>query len=146
MDYFKNIHKITVNKEDWRNSRCTCRFYLKDNMCFHVPIVCEKANICSFDLALMSKKIGKKPKRGRKSRRKNCLIRDEPPNPSPTNPSPPNPSPPNSSPSNPSLPATSLPATSLPNPSLPATSKSRSKRAAGECVTEPRVTRRTKKN
>ena len=104
------------------------------------PIVCEKANICSFDLALMSKKIGKKPKRGRKSRRKNCLIRDEPPNPSP-----PNPSPPNSSPSNPSLPATSLPATSLPNPSLPATSKSRSKRAAEECVTEPRVTRRTKK-
>ena len=98
------------------------------------PIVCEKANICSFDLALMSKKIGKKPKRGRKSRRKNCLIRDEPPNPSPLNPSP--------------------PATSLPNPSLPATSllatsqstKSRSKRAAEECVTEPRVTRtRTKK-
>jgi hypothetical protein len=81
-----------------------------------------------------------KNQKGRKSRRKNCLIRDEPPNPSPTNPSPPNPTPPNSSPSNPSLPATSLP-----NPSLPATSKSRSKRAAEECVTEPRVTRRTKK-
>jgi len=88
----------------------------------------------------MSKKIGKKPKRGRKSRKKNCLIRDEHPNSSP----------PNSSLPNPSLPATSLPnpsllATSLPNPSLPATSKSRSKRAAEECVTEPRVTRRTKK-
>ena len=110
-------------------------------MCFHVPIVCEKANICSFDLALMSKKIGKKPKRGRKSRRKNCLIRDEPPNPSPPNPSLPAPSLPA-----PSLPATSLPATSLPNPSLPATSKSRSKRAPEENVTEPRVTRRTKKN
>jgi hypothetical protein len=36
-------------------------------------------------------KIGKKTKRGRKSRRKNCLIRDEPPNPSAPDRSSPNP-------------------------------------------------------
>ncbi len=51
-------------------------------------------------------KIGKKTKRGRKSRRKNCLIRDEPPNPSApdpsaTNSSPPNPLAPNRSSPNP---------------------------------------------
>jgi len=42
--YFNNDFKITVDKDDWQNSTCTCRFYLKDNKCFHIPIVCASAN------------------------------------------------------------------------------------------------------
>ena len=79
--YFNNVFKITVDKGDWRYSTCTCRFYMKDNKCFHIPIVCASAKIkgCSFDSVFMEMAITRKPRRGRKpGKRTNCLERDEP--------------------------------------------------------------------
>jgi hypothetical protein len=75
--YFNNVFKITVDKDDWRNSTCTCRFYLKDNKCFHIPIVCASAKIkgCSFESVFMKMAISRKPRRGRKQGKRTIIIK-----------------------------------------------------------------------
>jgi hypothetical protein len=40
-----SIHLIDINKEIWQNSSCTCLYYLKNNICHHVIVICEKLSI-----------------------------------------------------------------------------------------------------
>ncbi len=71
-----SIHIIEVNKEDWKNSHCSCNKYLKQNKCKHIIAISAFIGLTSFDEIAMSLPLSKKVKRGRKPNRTPALIRE----------------------------------------------------------------------
>lgn len=77
INYFKSIYRVIVNDDEWKHSKCNCFWYQKHNICWHVIALCAKYKVegCSFETIALDNKLAKKPRRGRKPKRKNCLVR-----------------------------------------------------------------------
>ena len=59
-------------------STCKCSFNRKNYNCSHIITLCAKNRVagCTFDNVALDLKLPKKSKKGRKPKRKGCLVRD----------------------------------------------------------------------
>lgn len=65
---------ITFDEENWRNSSCTCPYYLKNFLCKHVVGIAMRLKFCDIPTYVKNIQLGQKRKRGRPSKVKASLI------------------------------------------------------------------------
>ena len=70
---FENIHLVELNKENWAKSTCNCSWFLKNYHCFHVIAIAVNEKLVEFPVEYKDVVIGAKVKRGRKSKAKSAL-------------------------------------------------------------------------
>jgi hypothetical protein len=67
----KHVHVVTLKRDKWAESTCTCRYYLKKYHCYHIFSVAVNERLLAIPLEFKNAKIGQKPKLGRKPKNKN---------------------------------------------------------------------------
>ena len=63
---YDNIRKVTLNRQSWTNSKCTCNYFLKNYFCYHIVAVAVEENLADIPTRCQTAEIAKKKKRGRK--------------------------------------------------------------------------------
>ena len=71
------VKKITLDRSNWTQSRCTCSFFLKNYFCYHVIVVAVNEKLTDIPLQFKKIPIAPKSKVGRKSIAKRALIRQD---------------------------------------------------------------------
>ncbi|RNA20410.1 hypothetical protein BpHYR1_037762 [Brachionus plicatilis] len=73
-----SLYEITINKTQWKLSRCSCYWNSKNYICKHVIGVCSKLKIgdCQIPIASVNKPLGKKRSRGKPTLAAAALVVD----------------------------------------------------------------------
>ena len=66
----KHVHVVTLKRDKWAESTCTCRYYLKKYHCYHIFSVAVNERLLAIPLEFKKAKIGLKPRLGRKPKAK----------------------------------------------------------------------------
>ena len=73
----KKIKIINLNRDKWTESKCSCRWYLKNYFCFHVIALAVNEKLTEIPMDYKNIPIQSKPKRGRKPKAISALIRQD---------------------------------------------------------------------
>ncbi|CAF1034936.1 unnamed protein product [Brachionus calyciflorus] len=72
IEFLDSIHIVSLNKENWKLSICSCSFWLKNLHCSHVISCAYRSKLCSFDSIGMNLPIERNKKRGPQSETANA--------------------------------------------------------------------------
>ena len=72
-----NVHLIEINIENWAKSTCNCSWFLKNYKCYHVIAIAANEKLVDFPIEYKNVAIRGKEKRGRKSKAKKALERQD---------------------------------------------------------------------
>ena len=70
MECVKHVHVVTLNRNKWAESSCTCKYYLKKYHCYHIFVIAVNEKLLSIPSQYKDCKIGQKPILGRKPKAK----------------------------------------------------------------------------
>jgi hypothetical protein len=74
MLHFKKVRLITLDKNDWAKSKCTCGWFLKHYSCYHIIAIAANEGLIEIPTKYKNVSISAKPKRGRKAKAKSALL------------------------------------------------------------------------
>ena len=66
--YMKTLRVVTLNCTNWTESTCTCKFFLKNYLCYHVIALAVNEGLTVIDNKYIKRAIGRKNQAGRKSK------------------------------------------------------------------------------
>ena len=75
----KCVKKVSLNREDWMKSDCTCSYFHKHYYCYHIMAVAVKNKLFEIPIKYINTQIEANKARGRKSKMSKALEKD--PNP-----------------------------------------------------------------
>ena len=71
----KSLPVVTLKRESWTDSYCTCSYNLKNYFCYHVIALAANEGLVVIDNVHKKRAIGQKPSAGRKKKAKRALER-----------------------------------------------------------------------
>ncbi len=72
---FSKVFVVSINRENWPQSSCSCSYFSKKYFCYHIVGVSVHLKLANIPARLSKIPIGNKPKRGRKPKAQPALIR-----------------------------------------------------------------------
>jgi hypothetical protein len=69
----KSLLVVTLNRESWTESFCTCSYNLKKYFCYHVIALAANEGLVVINNVHKKRTIGQKPSAGRKKKAKSAL-------------------------------------------------------------------------
>jgi hypothetical protein len=71
----KKVFMVNLSKENWKDSKCTCKFYLKEYFCAHIIIVASSLTLATIPNHCKNINIGAKKKVGKPSNASKGITR-----------------------------------------------------------------------
>ena len=67
MLHFEKVKLIRLDSDNWTDSSCSCPFFSKFYMCYHIVVIAVNEQLIKIPLEYNENSISQKPKSGRKS-------------------------------------------------------------------------------
>lgn len=70
-----SLYKVEIECSNWRDSKCTCKYFFKEYMCKHIIGLAAKHRLFKLPREANNQKISSKAKRGRPALAKKALFK-----------------------------------------------------------------------